>query len=229
MAAVKCGELACQKDSYLRLLPAARVVSCKPRAAAPKGKADKKKGSADKQPVQLFDVVLTDTVLFPEGGGQPSDCGTVGGVPCVGVENIDGVAVHVLSGPVEEGREVEVEVDWERRWDNLTQHSTQHLVTALASQTFGVETISWYLGEQSSFLELGTTSFTHEQMKQLEKLSNEAIRDGLAVTPSWHNVSDVNDGNVPGLRKSAKALPESVVGPGINVKTCGTFTALVYL
>ena len=26
-------------------------------------------------------VVLADTILYPEGGGQPSDRGTVGGVP----------------------------------------------------------------------------------------------------------------------------------------------------
>ena len=31
--------------------------------------------------------------------------------------------------------------------------------------------------------------------------------------PTWHSVLDVNNGNVPGLRKSAKALPESVTGP----------------
>jgi len=47
-------------------------VSCKPRAAAPTptgAKGDKKKGAADKSgvPMDLFDVVLADTVLFPEG------------------------------------------------------------------------------------------------------------------------------------------------------------------
>jgi Ser-tRNA(Ala) deacylase AlaX len=214
---VRCGELACQKDSYLRSLPSVKVVSCKPRVAAPapapKGKADKKKGPADTVQ-QLFDVVLADTVLFPEGGGQPSDRGTVGGVNVIAVENVDGIATHVLSGPVTEGSEVCVEVDWMRRWDLCTQHSTQHLVTALATKAWGIETVSWNLGEQTSFLELQTTSLTSEQVTELEKLSNDAIREGHAVKPSWHSVSDVNEGNVPGLRKSAKALPESVLGPG---------------
>ena len=61
-----------QKDSYLRSLSSVLVVSCKPRAAAPTptgAKGDKKKGAADKSGVlqDLFDVVLADTVLFPEG------------------------------------------------------------------------------------------------------------------------------------------------------------------
>ena len=53
---VRCCELACQKNSYLRSMSAARVVACKPRAAAPaapKGKGDKKKG-ASHEPQQVY-------------------------------------------------------------------------------------------------------------------------------------------------------------------------------
>jgi Ser-tRNA(Ala) deacylase AlaX len=77
----------------------------------------------------LFDVVLEDTVLFPEGGGQPSDRGTVGGVECVAVENVDGIAVHVVTAPLEEGSQVDVQVDWNRRWDHCTQHSMQATIS----------------------------------------------------------------------------------------------------
>ena len=45
---------ACQKDSFLRTLKT-KVISCKP------GKINGK---------EVFEVVLEDTVLFPEGGGQ---------------------------------------------------------------------------------------------------------------------------------------------------------------
>ena len=86
-------------------------------------------------------------------------------------------------------------------------------MTALASAKWSAETISWNLGEQTSYLELGTPDFTTEQMEELEKLSNEAIRAGYNVTPSWHSVADVNEGKVQGLRKSSKKLPESVLGP----------------
>ena len=50
-------------------------------------------------------MVLEDTVLFPEGGGQPSDCGTVGGLPCLRVDNVGGVAVHLVEGPLETATE----------------------------------------------------------------------------------------------------------------------------
>jgi Ser-tRNA(Ala) deacylase AlaX len=162
ITATRCGELSCQKDSSLSFL-STKVVSCRPRLESPASKVkDRKKdapvAASDDRP--LFEVVLEDTVLFPEGGGQPSDSGFVGGVPCLRVENQGGLAVHVLAGDAAsglvEGADVKVEVDWARRWDHTTQHTSQHLVTALAVKTWGIETIAWNLGEASSFLELGT-------------------------------------------------------------------------
>ena len=102
LAPVRCGELACQRDSYAKACKAS-VLSCTKAAAAGGGK--KKKKAAD-----VYEVVLSDTVLFPEGGGQPSDIGTVGGVVAQRVDNVDGVAVHKLAAPVEVGAELEVSV-----------------------------------------------------------------------------------------------------------------------
>ena len=224
---VRCGELSCQKDSYTRSIRSV-VVSCEPKqAAAPEKGKPKKKGSAPPPQEDLWDVVLSDTVIFPEGGGQPADSGSVGGVVCVRADNVNGICVHTLKAPLSPGDEVDVEVDWARREDNMAQHSTQHLVTAIALRKWGFETISWSLGESTAFLELGTADFTEEQRAELEVAANEAVRAGVPVTPSWHSVADVNDGNVPGLRKSSKPLPPSVTGPvrvvsyqGIDTNTC---------
>ena len=224
---VRCGELLCQHDSYARTLDTV-VVSCEPKAAQEAAAKGKKKGGAEAAPAeQLWDVVLSNTVIFPEGGGQPSDCGTVGGVPCLRVDNVDGLAKHVLTAPLAPGTPVTVAVEWARREDHMAQHSTQHLVTAIALKKWGFETTSWGLGEQTSFLELGTPEFTSAQMMELETAANEAVKAGTPVTPSWHSVAAVNEGAVAGLRKSSKALPPSVTGPvrvvsfeGIDTNTC---------
>jgi len=226
---VRCGELLCQRDSYARTLDTV-VISCKskaPMAAPAAAKGKKKSGGAASPAAELWDVVLGDSVLFPEGGGQPSDSGTVGGIACLRVENMDGVAMHVLTAPLEAGSTVTVAIDWARREDHMAQHSSQHLLTAIALSTWGVETTSWGLGEQTSFLELGVPEITPQALAELEISANEAIKAAKAVTPSWHSVSDVNEGLVRGLRKSSKALPPSVTGPvrviefeGIDTNTC---------
>ena len=86
----------------------------------------------------LWEVDLEDTVIFPEGGGQPFDTGLLR-LGAVEGQN-DGVTlvvegclrrklesvhlVRVPSGMEEtlsgaEGKEVEVSVDWERRMDQV--------------------------------------------------------------------------------------------------------------
>ena len=55
--------------------------------------------------------------------------------------------VPALSLPFEIGSEVQLVVDWERRFDHMTQHSGQHLITAVADKSLGAPTTSWNLGK----------------------------------------------------------------------------------
>ena len=82
-------------------------------------------------------VVLADTILFPEGGGQPADRGTVGDVAVVDVRKVDGAIRHFLAGPPPSGR-VSVALDWARRFDHMQQHTAQHLLTAVADRRLRV-------------------------------------------------------------------------------------------
>ena len=77
----RCGELHCQKESYAKSLRTV-VLSCAPMVEAVAPAKGKKKNDASPPAQKKWAVVLADTVLFPEGGGQPTDSGTVGGVAC---------------------------------------------------------------------------------------------------------------------------------------------------
>ena len=90
------------------------VLSCKPRVLAKVSKKEQKKKEKTPQK-EMFEVALQDTILFPEDGGQPNDTGFVDGVPCKAVENIHGVATHLLTTALDPGSGVEVKVDWARR------------------------------------------------------------------------------------------------------------------
>eukprot|EP00041_Stephanoeca_diplocostata_P011842 m.196517 g.196517 ORF g.196517 m.196517 type:complete len:188 (+) comp18693_c0_seq5:189-752(+) len=128
---VAAGMLACQKNSYLRTLKAT-VVECMeniPVQAGDGGEMSSKKSKKEKKSKSTpamnrsWNVVLSDTVLFPEGGGQPADFGTIGGIEVFDVQNKNGVPVHSTSAPLNVGDEVDVNVDWGRRWDHMQQHS----------------------------------------------------------------------------------------------------------
>src|SRR5512138_1354868 len=74
-------------------------------------------------------IVLADTILFPEGGGQPADHGTVEGVRVRDVQTRGAEIRHYVEAGVPT-RHVRVELDWARRFDHMQQHTAQHLLTA---------------------------------------------------------------------------------------------------
>ncbi|RLN51394.1 hypothetical protein BBJ29_000635 [Phytophthora kernoviae] len=153
-------------------------------------------------------------VLFPEGGGQPCDTGTIDGVSVDKVYVKDGRCLHRVSAkegetaPFVEGQApVMSTVNWSRRFDHMQQHSAQHLFSAIAER-HGYDTSTWSLGEERCNVEL-TPSATESSkaesastgkkgkngkeknvipadvLQQIEVEVNEAIVRGLAMTPSF--------------------------------------------
>lgn len=126
-------------------------------------------------------ALLSDTVLYPEGGGQPADHGYLGDIPVVDVQRIDGKIRHYLEHPANLGPST-LKLDWERRFDHMQQHTAQHLITAIASDNFGWETTSFHLGARSSNIELDVESITDTDLEILEERTATAILEARAVT-----------------------------------------------
>lgn len=159
------------------------VVSCCPAEL-------KQEVNGKKETLKGFNVKLQDTILFPEGGGQPDDHGLIGDVPVLRVVRQGPEAVHFVSSPLEEGQDVHVKVDWVRRFDHMQQHSGQHLITALAETMFGYQTTSWELGRQRSNIELDTPSMKPDQVQALEEAVNEKIREHVPVNVQLLSIDD---------------------------------------
>ncbi|KAK7092875.1 alanyl-tRNA editing protein Aarsd1-B-like [Littorina saxatilis] len=208
--------LACQQNSYLRELTS-KVVSCKPVQITVSQNGKKTK-------VQCHEVVLEDTVLFPEGGGQPDDRGQIGESEVLKVERRGATAVHYTLGELTPGSEVNMKVDWERRFDHMQQHSGQHLITAVADSLYSFKTTSWSLGgDLISTIELDTAAVSQEQVDEIERTVNEKIRQQITVTPRLF--PDKTDPQLQQFR--ARGLPDDHEGPvrvldieGIDATLC---------
>ncbi|NXO03377.1 AASD1 protein, partial [Rhinopomastus cyanomelas] len=176
-----------------------RVVSCRAAELRPESGGE---------PMRGFQVVLEDTILFPEGGGQPDDRGLIGDVPVLRVTRRGAKAEHFVLAPLEPGTEVLLSLDWDRRFDHMQQHSGQHLITAVADQLFGFKTTSWELGRQRSVIELDTPSVSAEQVETLERSVNEKIRERVPVTVRELAADDPDMETV-----RSRGLPDDHVGP----------------
>uniref|UniRef100_A0A8C7D5N8 Alanyl-tRNA synthetase domain containing 1 n=1 Tax=Oncorhynchus kisutch TaxID=8019 RepID=A0A8C7D5N8_ONCKI len=191
------------------------VVACSPGEM-------KQEINGKKETVKGFNVKLQDTILFPEGGGQPDDHGLIGDVPVLRVTRQGAEAVHFVSSALEVGQEVQLKVDWERRFDHMQQHSGQHLITAIAESMFGYKTTSWELGRQRSTIELDTPSMKPAQMEALEAAVNEKIRAHVPVAVQVLSLDD------PALEQvRSRGLPDDAAGPiriidieGVDVNMC---------
>ncbi|GAB1610193.1 alanyl-tRNA editing protein Aarsd1-like [Argonauta hians] len=208
----------CQEDSFLTEWDT-KVKSCIPARLEVLDNGKKKKLAG-------YEVILEDTILFPEGGGQPDDRGTIDAIPVHRITRRAADAVHFVEKELVAGADVHLKLDWERRFDNMQQHSGQHLVTALADKMFDFKTTSWALGEKVSFIELDTPSMSPQQMAELEECVNQKIREAVPV-----NVEVYESASDPKLAQvRARGLPEDHVGAvrvvcfqGIdNNMCCGT-------
>ena len=99
-------------------------------------------------------AVLDDTILFPEGGGQPSDRGFLNEVEVLDVQKSGGEIRHYVAARVAPGP-VRVRLDWDRRFDHMQQHTGQHLLSAIAQDGFGWPTTAFHLGPEVCDVELG--------------------------------------------------------------------------
>ena len=81
------------------------------------------------------------------------------------------------------GQQVLQTVDWERRWDNMQQHTGQHLISAILEKEHGINTLSWWMAESTpdkvglSYIELDQ-AVTAEQLDQVQGQSNALTKTG---------------------------------------------------
>ena len=121
-----------------------------------------------------YDIILNRTAFYPEGGGQPWDTGTLGGVKVLEVHTREGRVVHTCDAPLAEGASVSGTIDWARRFDLMQQHSGEHMVSGMAHDKWGCENVGFHLGAEAVTIDL-SLPLTPEQLRELEEDVNRYI------------------------------------------------------
>ena len=151
-------------------------------------------------------VVLNQTALYPEGGGQPADRGWIKSLSVEDVQTDDaGRIIHQL-GEVAEiavGEEVLCEVDWARRREMMQQHTGQHIISQAFFQLYGAETKGFRINDRVTEIDL-TLELQPEEIEQAiaraEELSNNIIFDDREIRV--HEVTPEEATKLP-LRKES--------------------------
>jgi len=142
-------------------------------------------------------IYLDRTVFYPASGGQPHDLGTLNSIPVIDVIDEDDLVAHILAAPLTD-TEVAGEIEWQRRFDHMQQHSGQHLLSAVLAEDFKLETVSFHLGAASSTIDLSTPSISPRQLESAERRVNELVFANRPVTVSYEDSASAG-----GLRKAS--------------------------
>ncbi|KAK6711170.1 hypothetical protein SNK05_005597 [Fusarium graminearum] len=215
------GDLACQSDSYLRSIET-KVVSCEKST-------QKSKKSA--QPQWLLEC--SNSILFPEGGGQPCDHGTItplsgedlAPIPITNVQR-EGLRCIIHSAkPIAPGTEVRQEIDWKRRWDHMQQHTGQHLLSAVMMKNHELKTLGWGMGTDGGFnyVDLQRKP-TDEEMQAIQMECAEKIRENLSIKVDTPD--NAKDHKLPGDYDKSDGVVRVVHIGDLDENTCcGTHLA----
>ena len=168
-------------------------------------------------------LILDRTAFYATGGGQPHDTGSLNGVPVVDVieRETDGAVIHVLAGALSLGSdEVQGEVDWERRFDLMQQHTGQHILSAAFVESLGASTVSFHLSSEYATIDLDLAPLSAEELNAVETLANQIVFENRPVTARF--VADQELPALPLRKPLAHAGPVRIVDvPGFDCSACG--------
>ncbi len=134
----------------------ATVLACQPQ---------KKKG---------YEVVLDGTAFYPEGGGQPGDWGTLGGVAVTDTRERGDEIVHLTDKPLEVGATVTGQLDWVHRFSLMQNHSGEHIVSGIIHRKTGGNNVGFHMGSDTITVDLDV-ELTAQELAEIEAEANAQV------------------------------------------------------
>lgn len=158
----------------------ADIISCEPN------KADDKR----------FDIILNQTLFFPEEGGQSPDMGILGVYRVVDVQIKNGVITHTVEtsagdccevekkAELAAGVHVQGKIDWQHRFYNMQQHSGEHIFSGIVHSRFGFENVGFHLSDSVVTMDFSGV-ISPEDIAEVEHEVNVAISKNIPIEVTY--------------------------------------------
>ncbi|CAD5243234.1 alanyl-tRNA editing protein [Thermococcus camini] len=175
-------------------------------------------------------ILLDRTIFYPEGGGQPSDRGTIVGEGFrILVEGVSGKEEVWHEGKLEgrlpePGESVRLLLDWDWRYENMRQHTGQHILSAVLKELYDANTTGFQIFGTHNKIEIDYPGeLTWEMILEAERRANEVAWRNFPVQVEVYR--KLPEELRKQLRKelSDKVKPpiRIVSIPGVDVIPCG--------
>lgn len=131
-------------------------------------------------------VYFTDTIFFPEGGGQTCDLGTINEFNVTDVQEEGDDIYHLVPGhTLQAGDKCTLRIDWARRFDNMQRHLGEHLLSGMIHRAFGGVNRGFHMSE-----EYMTADFAMEDNPEYQTLTWDMVLTAEDMTNAaiWANL-----------------------------------------
>ena len=165
-----------------------------------------------------YKITLSATAFYPEGGGQASDVGVLGGVRVLDVQEQADEIIHLCDAPLETGSTVQGSIDYDRRFDLMQQHTGEHIVSGIIHRRYGFHNVGFHMGSELVEIDFDGV-LTAEDLADIEREANGAVWQNLPVAcriPSKEELPGV-------VYRTKRALPwpvRIVQVPGFDSCAC---------
>lgn len=174
---------------------------------------------------ERYTYIETDrTAFFPEGGGQTSDRGVLGGVYVENVQIIDGKIVHIVENDAENveklslGAEIFGKIDLKKRFSDMQQHTGEHIFSGIVHSLFGFDNVGFHLSAESVTVDFNG-EMSDEDICKAENLVNEAIWKNLEIKVSYPSKAELSSLSYRS-KKEIDGDVRIVEIPGVDVCAC---------
>ena len=135
-----------------------------------------------------YAVILDATAFYPEGGGQACDLGTLNGIAVLDVREEGEQVVHLCGSPLRIGEAVQGQINWQRRFDLMQQHTGEHIVSGLIHQRFGWHNVGFHMGSDMVTIDFDG-HITQEALAEIEEEANRRVWANLPLR-CWYPEED---------------------------------------
>ena len=159
-------------------------------------------------------IEMDQTFFYPVGGGQPSDKGTITTetfackISQISKKNTVLHHIHDVEGVLNPGDEINCVIDAEWRNKLSTMHTAQHLISALANEEWGANTVGNQIGFDKTRIDLQFENRDLFDAKYLQQLVNDSIDSDMKVTMDFRPSAELMDD--PLVRINMERMPPNI-------------------
>lgn len=165
-----------------------------------------------------YAIILDESAFYPEGGGQPSDVGTLGDAKVTEVHEKDGELLHYTDKALEVGAKVEGKIDWARRFDLMQQHSGEHMVSGLIHEAYGYDNVGFHMGSDTITIDLNGP-LDETQLAEIERKTNQKIWEDTQIKIIYPTAEELEKIDYRS-KKELTGQVRIVEFPGVDICAC---------